>query len=304
MITDQIVNEIYWAPSFDKGYTYGSQITVAANDFVTLANPLIAFGRSLMTWTTALNWQSAKEVSQLPILQVGQKYRIKVLADFHPAESVIIRLTFFDLQGEEIQQLNLIDQTSEFTCPADTVDYQLELINAGCTSLEFWRIEICPAALSDEANEDLWLQKPINSQAVDSDVPVNLLIIGGGKRMKRTYQQLRPLAGQLPVQSLLVAWQFQDNISQALQDLLVSNQVDNIHLISCEPRFDQAVIDVCRHLPNSQALITNKTALDRPLGNVFKYSWEPLDQVLIADVMDPDWPHLFEEMHRTWGRGY
>ncbi|WP_375663895.1 accessory Sec system protein Asp3, partial [Bartonella sp. CL63NXGY] len=243
MITDQIVNEIYWAPSFDHGYTYGSRITISDMDVVTLSNPLIAFGKSLMTWTTAMNWQSSKEVSQLPILQFGQKYQITVLADFEPANSVIVRLTFFDLQGEEIKQLNLVDQVSEFTCPPDTVDYQLELINAGCVGLTFRRVEIGPAELPLEANDDLWLQEPINDQEDNQLKPINLLVIGGGKRMKRTYRQLGPLAGNLPVQSLLVAWQSRDDVSQHLEDLLLSNHVDNVHLISSEPRFDRAVVN-------------------------------------------------------------
>lgn len=301
MITDQLVNEIYWAPSFDHGYTYGSRISVSATDVVTLSNPLLAFGKALMTWTTSLNWQSSKEVSQLPILQVGQKYRIAVLADFKPAASVITRLTFYDLQGSEIKQLNLVDRVSEFTCPPDTVDYQLELINAGCVGLTFRRIEIGPADLPLEANQDLWLQAPINSETTNQQMPVNLLVMGGGKRMKRTYQQLRPLAGRLPVQSLLVAWQSRDNVSQPLQELLVSNNAQNIHLISCEPRFDQAVVDVCQRLTASQALITNKTALEQPMPNVIRYAWEPMDHVLSPGVVEQDWPLLFHHIHQVWG---
>lgn len=302
MTEEQIVNQLYWGPSFADGYTYGSRIKVAKNGRINLSNPLLAFGRSLIAWTTDMNWQRDKMISQLPLLRVGEQYRIVTYAHSEPANTFITRLTFFDQQGGTIKQLNLEGTENEFTFPFGTVNYQLELISAGCIKIDFQRIEIGPAALPLAANDDLWLQPPLTEPTADKpDQVINLLVTGASKRMKHTYHYLHPLAGRLAVQMLLVAWQYQDDLAPALTDLLAANQINRIHLVSCDPQFDAAVLDVCQGRTNYQALVTNKTAVAGRAVNAYQYAWQAPTQALKPTVAERDWARLFQTIKQIWG---
>jgi accessory Sec system protein Asp3 len=258
----------------------------------------MASGKIIMSWQSKLNYQFSKMVPQLPVLAVGRRYRLYLKGQEKPAGTMITRLIFRNIQGDEIKQLNLEGHDNEFVFPEGTVDYELQLINAGCTHLEFDRIEICTADLPKDVHDDLWLQDPITDYP---DKPVHLLVMSAGKRAKRDFPWLKRLAGDLAVQIMLVSWQHRDDVGQDITDLLKENRAYNTHIISCEPRFDRAVIDACNSFPAFQGLVTNRAYLaDRP-QNIYRYVWRPNVHQLKEAVSEPDWVSLFSVIHAIWG---
>ena len=54
----------------------------------------------------------------------------------------MLRIIFYDIQGEIIDQKITHGYQLNFTYPYAATRYEVQLINGGCRSITFWRLEL------------------------------------------------------------------------------------------------------------------------------------------------------------------
>ncbi|MBD5807151.1 accessory Sec system protein Asp3 [Limosilactobacillus walteri] len=285
----QFVNEGYWEQA--NAYYAGSKIKIHDDYSVDFHNSLMSSGNSLMTWTSINSYQSTKIVPQLPMLRNNHKYRLSVIASATPTYSLINRLTFFDAQDREISHYEFQKRSLEFTYPNNAVQYRLELISNGLIDLHFKRFEICDAALSVNANEDLWVHSMINEEA--KGIP-NVLLIADGKRVKKTQGHLKQYS-QFKVQPISIAWQSSLDIAPAIKQWLITNRSLNANVISTTPLLNRVAFNLKMELPTIKSIVPNQEASD--LADV-TYPLIAPTFWSSTNLIEPDWPIIFSVIRK------
>lgn len=292
----QVVSELYWPPEMDMAFNFGSTVKVHANDKVSFNNRLMTAGVAMKNWQVALNYQGAKTVPQLPHLQVNHQYRLVMHARMRPANSVIIRLTFCDIQGNELKRYDFFRPQAYFTVPEETISYSLELVNAGNEELEFQRIEIGERQIDHAAYQDLWFQKPLNMQPGQ---PVNLLVVPANRRVKKTFPQLTTLAKGLPLQVVLVDYQYAGNLSQDLAKYLRHQERFNDQIVSCAAQFDVQVLNLQRDLETVRTLVTSAHQERLNLFNSQSYDLPKVAEWANFTTVEPNWRAIMAAIRKT-----
>lgn len=283
----QLINEIYWTPDMDSAFNFGSHVIVDAYDRVSFHNRLMTSGVTMKSWSVALNYQGAKTVPQLPHLKINHQYRIVLHAKMQPENSIMIRLDFTDIQGNSLKQYNFNRTNAYFTVPAETVGISLELVNAGNVHLDFERIEICERNISPKANDDLWFQEPINS---DQQQPLNLLVVPANRRAKKTFPLLKSIAAGLPIQVLLVDYQYRGNLEKDITKYLGEHRKQNIRIVSCHERFDIPVLNLQKNLDFVQTLVTKKHEQRLNMLDSYAYELPRKAEWANENLIEPNWP--------------
>lgn len=290
----QIVNEIYWPPDIDNSFIFGSQIRVQANDEVCFNNRLMTPGVAMKKWAMAVNYQGAKFVPQLPHLQINHQYRLTLHAHMQPSNSVLVRLIFFDLQGNELKRYDFNRASSYFTVPVATISWKMELINAGNEQIDFRRIEICERNVSKDANQDLWFQSPMHATDTRS---MSLLVIPANRRAKRTFPLLNKVAS-LPVQVVLVDYQYQGDLTADLAAYLRRHDRLNDLVVSCDPRFDIPVLNLQKALENVRTLVTNTHEDRLNMFNSGAYQLPHVYKWANPNTVEPNWSVIMNAVQK------
>lgn len=292
----RLVNQVYW--SANQIFTHGTKLQMTKKRQISFQNSLMAPGRSISHWDSTLNYQGDKTVPQLPILHVGQEYRIVVSLKVVPASSYLIRLTFRDIQGTVIKQIDFRSQQRKFVFPEGAVTYSIDILNSGCEELYFERIQIGPANLPFEAFNDVWAHDPVNS--VTPEHPLNIVLISDGKQARRTHPEINALPTSLPMQAISVSWQFTGNLREWLTKWLLDQQLTHFHIVSTASRFDQLAVEMVKGNPFADALITY-----HPTGYFTNYNmWRRVERGWNNDYLtDVDWQDVINEMKNVWEGG-
>lgn len=162
MKTDySIIYSIRWDNLANESYLYGSSIIFEPDRTVRFTNHLMPPGQIIRKWESSVNYQAKRHEPQLPILEEGERYEIRLYASFQPDESVQLRIRFFNRQGEEEGKVIIDDMMDEFVCPHGASDYELELINSGTEELVFHHIEIQKKSQSDKNVRIVSRKEPI-----------------------------------------------------------------------------------------------------------------------------------------------
>lgn len=143
-----MVVQIKWANYAKNSYTFGSQVSFI-KDKVVFENPLMSPSFTITSWSSRTNFQGHRTQPDLPLLKRGGHYHIQLEADIYPANSLYVKVTYFNRLGEEIGFEVLKDNTWFFTYPIQAFHYTIELINAGCERLVFDHLKLL------ERQEDL-----------------------------------------------------------------------------------------------------------------------------------------------------
>lgn len=294
----QIVNRIYWAPNFDSAYGFGSQIQREADGTVTFKNPFMPSGLTIKHWTVAQNYQATKLVPQLPHLKIGHQYRLVFHGQQEPRNTIIIRLTFFDGQWQKIKHYDFTNQNVYFTVPKGTINYTLELINAGNHKLVMHCIEICENNIPAEANQELWFQKRINAK---SERPLRLLLVKGGTRSKKNYPEIEKYVGHYPYQVMVMSTQYHGNIIDDILHWLNKQRQYRATLISCHPDLDSFALDVQTKLPSLKTLVTQHSKRVLNAFDSHFYSFHQNSEWVNANITDPDWVEIFQGIRQELG---
>lgn len=143
-----MVVQIKWGDSVKNAYNYGSLVTFLENRVI-FDNPMMSPSLPITSWSSRSNFQGYRAQPALPLLKRGQTYRLVLEADVTPANSIYIKVTYFDRLGEELYFDTLKDDQWLFTYPLGASHYTFELINAGCEHLVFDRLLLL------ESNQEL-----------------------------------------------------------------------------------------------------------------------------------------------------
>lgn len=292
------MNEIYWGPNYEASYSNGSVIKVNKFDEIDFTNRFTPSGDGIMQWGASSNYQGDKSVAGLPHLQNGHRYRIVAHYKTTPHRTIIMRLIFRDIQGQEIKRYNLTNTNSYFTVPKETINYELLLVNAGCINLKFQRLEICLDNVDKQANKDLWFQQKFNEQV---STPINIMVIPSGKWVRKSYPELSYMIGDLSVQPVNVSWQYKGNLTDDLLKWVDQHDVYDAHIISCDPEVDQAIIKMKEQVPTLEVLVTSKHQAMAEEIDGYVYQYQPAADWANRNIVEPNFENIVPHMRLLWG---
>lgn len=291
---EQLIDQIYW-PSVVNTYLMGTSFRRQANLEVDFRNSLIAFGQRIMSWHSRTFYQGDKAVPSLPLLVKDERYQLVIKLKAVPANSLIYRLNFYNLQEEIFKTINFSSQKREFIFPPAAVAYDFEIINAGCEQIHFQRLQITP--MPKKKNNaaffaDLYLDQ-IRGQS--SDPKLNLLFIADSKRSRCLLANLGSIFSFLP--SLIVVyvnWQSRNHLTGPLSSWLKAHQDQKIRLFSSQQLFDSQLNFLQKG--KQQVQFISSSALDfAPLYEKNTAFW------LKEDCRQPDWRLIAKKMKQYLG---
>lgn len=294
----QVVNKIYWAPTFDAAFGFGSKVKRQADGTVIFRNPFMTSGVGITGWSVSSNYQAAKTVPQLPHLVIGHQYRLVLHGVQEPRNTVIIRLEFFDPQWQVLKKYDFTSQNVYFTVPDKTVNFNLSLINAGNHQLTFHRIEICDRNLPAAANQELWFQKRVNAK---KDRPLRLLLVNAGQRSKMTYPQVARYADKFPYQVVVKDTQYHGDLVQDILDWLNQKREYRATIISCDPALDQTALQLQTKLPSLKTLVTSAAHDQLNAFDSWDYQIGPRDDWMNNNLVNPNWYQIFRGIREQLG---
>lgn len=280
-MSDKFINQVYWDSGAQAYYT-GSQISSSPKQRIHFANRLMEPSASIIKWESTTSYQAAKMVPALPILQANHRYRLVVGLTTEPEQAVLLRLEFFNLQGERIKKLEFYNGNHQFVYPVGAFSYTLSLINAGAITLEFSRLQIADVQTPPAAFDDLWLQEPCPRAGDDQELFV--LLVQDGKHSRTSCPDLGPAFERIPYQVVNIAWQYDGDLVEELSPLL-TRQTKHLHLVSTTPATDQAVAKLCALHPAAKGLVTDQFN-DPDLAH---YQWTSNADWYSPEVSEPDW---------------
>ena len=235
---------------------------------------------------------------QLPLLRINQLYRISIKASSEPAQGFFTRIVFFNGQGDEINRLEFHNLEKAFTFPEGAVHYEVSLVNTGCTSLQFKRLEICPAKLPRSVHNDLWFHKPVNP---DSDQPVNIVVMHDPKRVKKTWETVGKMLNGLPLQIVSVGWQYDGDLAEAIVHWIEQKNQLYAHLISTSADLDKVLRKVHQASPKTWLLLTEASQDDKLHIDYEIYASRDIPEWSTANLVDPDWITITHAINGLWG---
>ena len=285
---EHYINQKYLEPG-NNYFAYGSQINVSKNKVVKFKNLVVSSGTTLMSWDSKVTHLNNFLTPSLPILKAGERYRINVGLKAVPENSIITRIKFYNIQDEEINRLEFFDHTKEFTYPTNAVNYEVDLINAGCEAFELMRIQLGLAKLPKNSNDDIWYHKPVNKAGNE---PINILIVKSKKHFNQTYNFISSMIGSLPLMVISLAWQYDDDPSWEIFNWLKENNIKVAHLISIDPKLDYILLNLKKRLVTTQILLANQV---NSTYNKFPNYWDSIN------TTDPDWPAIIDKIKQEWG---
>ncbi len=280
-MSDKFINQVYWDSGAQAYYT-GSQISSSPKQRIHFANRLMEPSARIIKWESTTSYQAAKMVPALPILQANHRYRLVVGLTTEPEQAVLLRLEFFNLQGERIKKLEFYNGNHQFVYPVGAFSYTLSLINAGAITLEFSRLQIADVQTPPAAFDDLWLQEPCPRAGDDQELFV--LLVQDGKHSRTSCPDLGPAFERVPYQVVNIAWQYDGDLVEELSPLL-TRQTKHLHLVSTTPATDQAVAKLCALHPAAKGLVTDQFN-DPDLAH---YQWTSNADWYSPEVSEPDW---------------
>lgn len=285
-LNQNIINQIYWNNVTDS-YMKGANFYKYNKNFVRYQNPLMASGKKIKVWHSTVDYSSYKEVPELPMLVNDRQYRIVIRAVPYPSNSVIYRLTFFNLQGNVINQFSFVDSVYEFVFPTTATSYSLEMINGGCKDLFFERIQISEASIPDKYFDNLYFEQ-LNSE---NDKIGNLILIADGKRTRRLIPNGISLIYNPFLYVVNISWQFHGSLTNKLCKWIERHLVRGFRIFSTDSKFDAEAIAVQNTYPQVDVITSTDLATLNHDEDMQVHKWYR------KDVYDPNWALILKELN-------
>jgi accessory secretory protein Asp3 len=134
---DTEIVTVIWGDHNSTDSLYGSRLVFAADDSITLTNPLMPSGLVLQEWYAFTSYQQVRDTPDLPLLHHGKRYRVAMDMQPTPADTVVVEIQYFDDYSAPIRQQVLHGPDFAFDYPDDCHSYSIRLINGGCDGLAF-----------------------------------------------------------------------------------------------------------------------------------------------------------------------
>lgn len=232
----QIINQIYW-DRINSGFMAGTSLKKDANEIIQFKNYLMPAGKTIIKWSSSLNYQASKEVPRLPILLSNKTYRLNIDLDTKPANTVIFCLRFFDLQTNEIKKIVFTDQEKEFIYPSDAVSYTFEIISGGCKEITFRRAQIGEAKIPIEAFDNFY---PVTFKASKNkeNKKIGLLLVADSKRARELNNFSLPNVLNFTLIIGYLSWQTNASQLKGLEDLIKKYSDQDLVIFSSSQTID------------------------------------------------------------------
>lgn len=128
--------KIYWKRVSNRNYLYGSSIHINGRK-IRFYNELMPPSLVIQEWNSLSSYQSNHLQPDLPLLKKGSLYQISSYIELVPEKSLYVRIEFFDRFSQLIDFKIFKEMTGQFRYPESAYSYRIQLVNAGCQSIEF-----------------------------------------------------------------------------------------------------------------------------------------------------------------------
>ena len=129
--------KLLWPQSKMSYFQYGSVLSYGANGQVHFEHELLSPGTTLVSWSSSVNYFESRSPLELPLLERGQRYRLCFKGEVSPANSVLVKLEFFDRVSTSVGVCFLELGVASFIYPKTAYSYRLSLLSTGLQQLTF-----------------------------------------------------------------------------------------------------------------------------------------------------------------------
>lgn len=253
----QTINQIYW-DRINASYMSGTSLKKYPDETVKFKNELMPAGKTIIKWSSSLNYQSNKEVPRLPILQSGRSYQLVIDIDIKPINTAIFCLKFFDLQTTEINKIVFTEKEKQFVYPAEAVSYTFEIISGGCNEIKCRRLQLGNSNVPIEAFDDFY---PVTISQLPNTKKVGLLLVADSKRARELNNNLvLPPSINFTLIIGYLSWQ-KSNLQLEKLSQFLNHYIDcNLILLSSSEKIDEFLQE-----NESNFIYQNKVVLSKQL---------------------------------------
>lgn len=278
----KIINQIYW-DRVNETYMYGTKLSKRIDETVTFQNNLMASGEKIMCWSSRLNYQAYKEVPRLPILLSGKKYRIKINMEVNPEDTAIFCLRFFDIQTDEISKVVFSSMEKEFIYPSQAVSYTFEIINGGCSEINFAKVQLGRADLPEKAFDEFFVM-PLNQ--LKEAKKVALILVADNKRARELPEELKTTITDTQVFMGYISWQELFNPVSRLESWLKKHEEETVLIFSSDKKIDQILEDSLAKKCDFEFITSNYTLENQGQQPWFLSEMVKLDQQQVLNNVE------------------
>ncbi|KRN27693.1 hypothetical protein IV38_GL001906 [Lactobacillus selangorensis] len=138
---------IRWGRKLASNYRYGTRITIqpTQNRFV---DPRESPGKMVHVWMSKSRYLGGRQTADLPLLTPDLDYRFKLVGQIEPADTIHLRLTYFDADEEELDT-EYFNEAGHFHYPDEARSYKMELVNLNNQVLKFTGIWLAASTVFD-----------------------------------------------------------------------------------------------------------------------------------------------------------
>lgn len=176
---ERLIYLVFWDDSAADTYLYGSRMVIHENRLVEFENSRMPSGTVIRQWHSQPDYQAKRLMMQLPVLEEGKNYWIRMFAGCRPEGGVLLRFQFYDRQKHLISFCAMEEKEGVISCPEGTYSYELQLVQAGSASVWFHHIEIYPME-SGETGRPEWFGQLWNPDICGSCLNILLPDLSGG----------------------------------------------------------------------------------------------------------------------------
>ena len=146
--------EVKWSSEMMDYYKHGSTVEyLDGRKVVFFKNNMLSPGATLAKWISNPNYQGDRGFVQLPLLEKGKTYQVKLQAKASPKSAPLVKITFYNRVEEVIGTHLVKENKGEFIYPIKAYAYSIEILNNGIEELFFKKISITSNHKGGEALE-------------------------------------------------------------------------------------------------------------------------------------------------------
>lgn len=131
--------ELTWDPEMTEFYKHGSTVEYT-KEGVRFENKMLSPGATIAQWISNPHYQGARGWLELPLLERGKSYQVKLEARSAPQSSPLLKVAFYNRSEESVGMDLITTLKDHFTYPKSAYSYQITLLNNGIEELHFCKI--------------------------------------------------------------------------------------------------------------------------------------------------------------------
>lgn len=122
--------ELRWDPELTEFYKHGSTIAYT-KEGVRFENKMLSPGATIVTWVSNPNYQGKRGWLELPLLERGKEYHVKINSKSFPKPFVPLKIEFYNRAEESLCIQVIMNQKGSFRYPKQAYSYSMSLLNTG-----------------------------------------------------------------------------------------------------------------------------------------------------------------------------